>query len=231
MGRGHPLRAPIYLLAGALWALALIQAAGPVEPAVASVNPSNEPVAPAITIDGPKPPPVETVSTETPTSTKPLRWRVLSAVHNTDASLNAISGICVTVVSVRNLGPNGDTLVEVEFFNHNGTSEGLGGRFVPPGDRRVFYTAPDVSPGPFSAWVDSPDFALIDTGSFVGFANVNATDPRIYADAHIVCRDGTGSGTNITGLTQVAAAPVGATLDFFQAGIADPESSARIIDR
>jgi hypothetical protein len=49
---------------------------------------------------------------------------------------------------------------------------------------------------------------------------VHADDPRILASAAIVCRDAAGSGaTNIEAMTDVATFPVGATMEYFQAGM------------
>jgi len=158
----------------------------------------------------PIPPNAEAESREVATSTKPLRWRVSNAFHDVDSN----SSICGTVVTVRNAAPAGVS-VDVEWFNNLGISEGLSTQSIGPGNIRVFWTNNNVQLVPFTAIGTTAS-----TSDFSGWANVNADDPRVLASAAIVCRDVAGqAASNIEAMVNVATFAVGATMEFFQAGM------------
>ena len=48
---------------------------------------------------------------------------------------------------------------------------------------------------------------------------MHADDPRIEVASFQYCRDGIGGGQNIASITQVPVYPVGATMEYFQAGM------------
>jgi hypothetical protein len=149
-------------------------------------------------------------STMARASTKPLRWRVMNAFHDADSN----NSICGTVVTVRNLAPV-TVSVDVQWFNNLGFSEGLSTQSISPTAPRAFWTNNNVNLAPFSL-----QGTVTLTSDFSGWANVHADDPRILASAAIVCRDVAGTGaSNIEAMVDVATFPVGATMEFFQAGM------------
>jgi hypothetical protein len=72
-----------------------------------------------------------------------------------------------------------------------------------------------------SAIVLLPYFADDDAqiAGFIGYANVNADDPRILVTATILCREGTSGASKIQSQNDLPAFPVGATMEYFQAGM------------
>ena len=200
------------IIAVGLWVLTLIEIGGPVPSAQA--HPTREQAPQLPQAGGPMLPSGEARS-DFGTSTKPLRWRVLVA-RQTTAIANTI---CGTVVSVQNLAPQVVT-VDVEWIWISGPVGGskglttvvLGG----PGITNVVWTSIDVDLNPING-----NGGVTNTGEFTGWANVHATDPRIHAAAHIICRDAAGfTGTqNLTSIVFVPAVPVGATAEFFTAGM------------
>jgi hypothetical protein len=149
-------------------------------------------------------------STMARASTKPLRWRVMNAFHDVDSN----NSICGTVVTVRNLSA-ATVSVDVQWFNNLGFSEGLSTQSISSTVPKAFYTNINVNLAPFSI-----QGTTASTSDFSGWANVHADDPRILASAAIVCRDVAGTGaSNIEAMVDVATFPVGATLEYFQAGM------------
>ena len=161
----------------------------------------------------PIPPTAGAESREVATSTKPLRWRVSNAFHDVDSD----HSICGTVVSVRNVAA-ASVPVDVEWFDFNGNSIALSTLTIPSGDMNVFWTNANVQLEPFTA-----SGIASNTVDFQGgWANVNANDPRILASAAIVCRDVAGQdASNLEAMVNVPTFPVGATAEFFTAGMPD----------
>ena len=60
---------------------------------------------------------------------------------------------------------------------------------------------------------------VVGLDDFWGYASVHADDPRVHVSAYVICRDGTIGTTNIVGMTQIGTSPVGATMEYFQAGM------------
>jgi hypothetical protein len=134
----------------------------------------------------------------------------MNAFHDHDST----NSICGTAVSVRNIAPT-TVSVDVEWFDHAGVSMGLSTRAISSEQLQVFWTNDNVHLHPFTA-----DGTVTDTSDFAGWANVNAEDPRVLASAAIVCRDVAGAGTSdIEAMVGVPTYPVGATMEYFQAGM------------
>jgi hypothetical protein len=148
-------------------------------------------------------------ATHAPTSTKPLRYRIPYA-QNVNYTSSGYPD-CVTVVSVVNFGPTA-TSVDVEFFREVGAPAGLATKSVSAGQAGVFITdSTDIQSQPFvgDVWAY--------TGDFDGYALVNADDPRIIVTAMLRCGDNTHPLP--VAITNIPAVPVGATMDYFQAGM------------
>jgi hypothetical protein len=138
----------------------------------------------------------------------PLRWHVDHAV-NMEGYVNTYCATSIVVLNVT----SAPVLTQVEWFDNTTGSVGYLEATVPAGRMRVFMTDVDVYPVIVGGIGLGMDF-------FVGNANVHAKDPRIHVSAYITCRDGTGIGSaNVVALTSVGTAPVGATAEFFQAGM------------
>ena len=148
-----------------------------------------------------------------PTSTLPLRWRVSWASLNT----GELETFCSTAVVVTNT-TNSATEVEVEWMKHSGISAALQLETVPAYQTFVWVleTATEViNPVP---WRIDND-ATISSG-FKGHALVNSDDPRIMVSAYQYCRtDKDYPGPTILAQTNIPAYPVGATAEYFQAGM------------
>jgi hypothetical protein len=109
--------------------------------------------------------------------------------------------------------------VEVEWFDKDGTSLALKPLSVSSMHLRNWisgngYLAPDTDYRPFHA-DETANLAEIQGG----YARVHASDPRIQVAAFQYCRDGQGNNKNIMSITQIPVYPVGATLEFYQAGV------------
>jgi hypothetical protein len=147
----------------------------------------------------------------------PLRWRVsYAAAFDDDVSGN---NECATVVNLLNTAPV-SVSIDVEFYDDNPSLVGTASLSLAPGDSHnvVTYAASLSYPIPFK--YDSYVF----TGDFVGgFAEVHGDDPRILVSAFMTCRkDGGAVNTNaleLRGMTNVPAFPIGATMEYFQAGL------------
>jgi hypothetical protein len=161
-----------------------------------------------------------------PTSTLPLRWRVSWAALET----GDFDTWCSTAIAVANTTAAA-VEVEVEWISSGGSSLALRPETV-PGYQQVVWIPdtliPDVNPVP---WIAS-DTINPGIADFKGFALVTATDPRIMVSAFQYCRSTSGvSGAVVVAQTNIPAYPVGATMEYFQAGmpaawtppIAEPE--------
>jgi hypothetical protein len=128
-----------------------------------------------------------------------------------DDSIHSIWG---TAVTVRNAGP-ATVNIDVEWFRADGTSMGLSTEPIISERVKVFWPDSGVNLTPFTG-----EGATASTGDLSGgWANVNADDPRVLASAAIVCRDVAGyDASNLGAMINVPAVPVGATLEYFQAG-------------
>jgi hypothetical protein len=149
--------------------------------------------------------------------TLPLRWRVTLAAHlHTDT---AGSDECFTALVFQTVGST-SVAVEVEFFDNFGSSLGMTSTTVAPGDTTNLRTdsGGSVAPAPFTT------NAFVSTGNFSGgFAHVHADDPRIILGAFYRCRED-GMGGGMRSFSVIPSIPVGATADFFRAGM--PATSA-----
>ena len=211
------------VIALGLWALMLAEVGLPdfisrVEATAASPS--------ATTLQSLKMPGGEAGTVRAAAATLPLRWRVSWAAQYVADTTN-----CGTAIIVTN-DTSSSVNVEVEWFSWYNSSEGLRPQTVPAQNAFIWvsgrdWSTPSVDYRPF---VPS-DYA--DAIAFIGYARVHATDPRIEVAAFQYCRDGLDQGKNIMSITNIPASPVGATAEFFQAGmpatwmpqIAAPESS------
>lgn len=143
-----------------------------------------------------------------PTSTLPLRWRIPTAVER----VGSAETYCSTVVSVRNLTTS-SVSVEVEWFDWDGTTQKLRPMTLPARNLLQWATNNAIVLLPYYA----DDDALI--LGFIGYANVNADDPRILVTATVLCRDGTAGDSKVLSQNELPVFPVGATMEYFQAGM------------
>ena len=211
------------VIALGLWALMLAEVGLPdfiSEVEATAASPS------ATTLQSLKKPGGEAGTVRAATATLPLRWRVSWAAQYVADTTN-----CGTAIIVTN-DTSSSVTVEVEWFSWSGSSQALRPLALPGQQSLIWvsgrdWSTPSVDYRPFVA----DDFA--GAIGFIGFARVHATDPRIEVAAFQYCRDGLDQGKNIMSITNIPASPVGATAEFFQAGIpatwmppiAAPESS------
>jgi len=152
-------------------------------------------------------------SPRAPSATLPLRWKVSWATErSTDTTF------CGTAVLVTN-ETSSSVSVEVEWFDKDGSALALKPLSVSSMQQRNFisgtgYLVPDTDYRPFDA-----DEAAMLADIEGGYARVHASDPRILVAAFQYCRDGQGNNKNIVSITQIPVYPVGATLEFYQAGV------------
>jgi hypothetical protein len=155
----------------------------------------------------------------------PLRWQVANIQDMVDAD-NAT--YCGSVITVRNL-TDGAVEVEVEWFNLSNSPQAIRTRTIPAEQSMQFASSARINLLPFAPQNDA-SLAV----NMNGYVNVHADDPRIMASAHVVCRDGTTTDSSLVAYVGIPASPVGATLDYFKAGLpvmggdrplADPEES------
>jgi len=142
-----------------------------------------------------------------PASTKPLRWRIPLAGA---AGVLFDAAVCTTAVQVTALQTTGSVAVDVEALHASGLSLGLGTLSVAAGGMRLWMTVNNLNINPEFGWVDT----VIGTGNFMGYALVNSNDPRIMVNAALVCND-----NGDRRVTPLPAYPVGATAEFFLAGM------------
>jgi hypothetical protein len=147
-----------------------------------------------------------------PTSILPLRWRVAWAALETGGS----DTFCGTAVAVTNTTTQ-IVNVEVEWMDRFGSSKGVSSLVTAAYLTRVSGVqgnAATINNVPFF----HTDYIL--TTDFTGYALVTADDPRIMVSAFQYCRSDTGYSTaTVLSQTNIPAYPVGATADYFRAGI------------
>ena len=148
-----------------------------------------------------------------PTRVGPLRWRIPFAMERNEDS-SSLTDECHTSISFLNAAP-GSTEVEVGFWNESGIGLGGTAATVAAHDSWVLGTS---SPGNNDLYPFRANRTVV-TGLFYrGFAEVRADDPRILVAAFLVCRDDSGV-TRTNSMTTLPAYPVGATAQYFQAGM------------
>jgi hypothetical protein len=130
-------------------------------------------------------------------------------VHRANASPAAY---CATVISVRNL-TDSSVSVDVEWINWDNDSLALRNHSLAA--RTLLQWATDDTVVVYPYWVDDD----ADIGGMIGYANVNADDPRILVTATVLCRDGDSVTSKFVSQNEIPAFPVGATMEFFQAGM------------
>ena len=153
-----------------------------------------------------------------PTSTLPLRWRVSWAAQETGNEFTW----CSTAVVVTNTTAAGVD-VEVEWMKIDGTGAALVPVTIPAYGNRASVAS---QTGAIAAervnnvpWISSGT-TMAYIYDFYGYALVSAEDPRIMVSAFQYCRNGLGyTGATIVSQTNIPVYPVGATAEFFQAGL------------
>lgn len=150
-------------------------------------------------------------------SSKPLRWRVTYASANNP--VNAAYNECLTYISVLSAAA-GSVQVDVEFFDHDALSVGMSSFSLAVADSHVVGTNPGGGITGIALWGDS----WVSTGFFWrGFALVHATDPRILVGAFLTCKEDSASGggqyQDMRSTANIPAFPVGATAEYFVAGM------------
>lgn len=160
------------------------------------------------------------------TSTLPPRWRIPYARHIDNSAGGTMD--CGTVVSVSGFGP-ANILVEVEFFNAFGVSEGKTSLSQAAAAPDVHAADIGMSLSPFGVNTNA------NTGSFEGYALVFADDPRIAVGAYLVCSEVSLSLNGFPrSITSLSAYPVGQTRAFFRADLpgmapVDPAGGERAV--
>jgi hypothetical protein len=154
-------------------------------------------------------------------ATLPLRWRVTPIAH-----LEGVANrYCGSQVIVKNL-TNSTVTVEVEWFHSGGGAAAIDTGSIYFQKQASFATSLDIRPVMNVNQVS--DIAEITHG----FVNVHASDPRILVSAIYYCNSTTGNAAANVSMMNVPAYPVGATAQYFQAGMparwtapmAEPES-------
>ena len=146
------------------------------------------------------------------TATLPMRW-VVPGVHE---SVNVNGAYCSTAITVTTaFNVTTFLAVQVEFFDDIGLSMGtfVGVPHGAPGVRTTYITDSEVTP----IWTVVDGDA--DLSNFTGSATVHSDDPRIMVTAFEWCRSGTGAATTLLTVRDLPAYPIGATLEYFQAGM------------
>jgi len=197
------------LIAAGLWALTFSMG-GPADlttPAEASTNTSSR-----AAYRTPQKPGVDRAGPRTPTATLPLRWRIPTAFED----INTNATFCTTVVSVLNATASLIN-VEVEWMQWSGASDTLRPKQLPANQMLHWVSDHQININPY--------FPDDDAGleGFAGYVNVHADDPRILVTAIILCRDDTFATplAKIRVHDTIPAFPVGATMEYFQAGMPD----------
>jgi hypothetical protein len=116
------------------------------------------------------------------------------------------------VVTVRNL-TNQSVDVDVEWLAWDGGQVALRPLIVASNRMLQWATSTDVNVSPLY----TDDSAGI--GSLLGYAKVYASDPRILATSTLVCREADSVSAPFHVFNEIPAYPVGATAEFFQAGM------------
>jgi len=152
----------------------------------------------------------ETGPVGAPAATLPLRWKVSWAVED-------VTAYCGTAVIVTN--DTASTVnVQVEWFHYTGTSRGYSSLAVIAFGQRIWVSSGPYGPTEIDPKPYYPDQSE-DLGYLLGYARVHADDPRIQVAAVQYCRDGLDTDKNIVTITQIPVRPVGATMEYFQAGM------------
>jgi hypothetical protein len=210
-------RAVLTVIAIGLWALTLSQMAPSQAIAdldgapAAALRPTQEAVGPVgeTYITGPA---RTTGIAPAAPSSRPLRWRVSCAAASD--SDTAGTNECSTVISVLNTHSVG-VPVDVELFNESAALEGSASFTLAAGDSQNAITfagsGADSSPFFYDQIVVTGDF-------FGGFARVHADDPRVIVSAFLMCKED-GGVYPVRSISHIPAFPVGATAEFFQAGM------------
>ena len=162
-----------------------------------------------------------------PRTAYPLRWRVSFAGHK---NLNEDdTNDCATVIMVSSASPTSMN-VQVSFFGQTDVLVGGASALLLPESVQAFATS-GGSGGP-SGPVGGPFVAdnSASTGNFnSGFARVYSDDPRILVAAFLTCRRDQQNAFEqinaVRGFMNIPAFPVGATAQFFQAGMPAASSS------
>ncbi len=172
-------------------------------------------VAPASASQDLKKPGGEAGPVRAPVATLPLRWKIPWAIE----SAATATTFCGTAIVVTNASAS-PLDIQVEWFDYLGNSMALRpilglGKFT----QAIWVSGVTTA----SSGIDYRPFNPDDwagIGSIAaGFARVHADDPRIEAAAFQYCRDGLGITANIMSITNIPAFPVGATMEYFQAGM------------
>jgi hypothetical protein len=123
---------------------------------------------------------------------------------------------CGTAVAVTNTTSQ-TVNIEVEWMDRWGASKGISNLVATAYLTRVSIVSGSSVTINYLPWSYTDALFVSD---FLGYALVTADDPRIMVSAFQYCRSGAGiSGATIVAQTNIPAYPVGATADYFQAGI------------
>jgi hypothetical protein len=204
------------LIGTGLWVLTITQLGVPTSAATQAATTSE--VVPATAgfqfarTSGMAPASPEPGASRGPTSTLPLRWRVAWAALETSGNYT----YCSTAIAVTNT--TGQSVnIEVEWMDRFGNSRGLRFRIAPSHQTQVWTVGGNGVAINNSPWAANDFLTVTD---FLGYALVTASDPRIMVSAFQYCRTGTGySGATVLSQTGIPAYPVGATAEYFQAGM------------
>ena len=147
----------------------------------------------------------------------PLRWTVgyAAAWDDETSGLNE----CSTALTLVSSAP-GPVSADVWFINKSGSLVGSVSFSLAPGDP---YNVMALGGGGNTWPLEADDYAS--TGFFTGgIARVYADDPRVLVTAFLMCKEGWTAGVSSNGqavrsIAHIPAYPVGATMDFFQAGM------------
>jgi hypothetical protein len=148
----------------------------------------------------------------------PLRWRIPYALEVFSGGSAGYQ--CHTAVSILNAS-SAAVDVEVVLFDSAGVVEASALRNLPVDDSLVYTSAtPEETNMPFPFGIEAE--MVLQSASILtnGFALVYAEDPRVLVTAFVSCV-GTlqpSLGEAFRGITNIPAYPVGATMEYFQAG-------------
>jgi hypothetical protein len=147
-----------------------------------------------------------------PDPSLPLRRKVPWATQTSGGTTFCGTAIIVTNETASTVS------TEVQWVFFNSTPVDQASTTIDPEAQKIFVTGssasqPDIDYSPFSP----DDWAEL--GIYLGYARIYADDPRIHVAAFQYCRDGVGSGKNIVSITNIPTDPVGATMEYFTAGM------------
>lgn len=195
------------VIAVGLWALTMTQVGSTVTDVYANPQP---PLAQDISYESVHPPIGGVQAAAAAAPSLPLRWRVRHAALMDNSSTD-----CLTIITVRNLSTSATT-VEIEWFNVNAVAVGMSSGTIPPSAHMNFTTyhpsfSVNSTPFTFANW-------LLVASDFEGSAQVHSSDPRISVAAFLKC-DASPSDYDPSSITNVTCDPVGATAEYFVAGM------------